>query len=34
MVWNVAAEHQRRWAAFTGVLAGMLMLYLTGVVIK
>jgi ZIP family zinc transporter len=34
MIWNAAVERQRPWAAFTGVLAGMLMLYLTGVVIK
>jgi zinc transporter, ZIP family len=34
MVWAGAAERQRPWAALSGVLAGMLMLYLTGVVIK
>jgi ZIP family zinc transporter len=34
MVWTGAAERQRPWAALSGVLAGMLMLYLTGVVIK
>jgi ZIP family zinc transporter len=34
MVWKGSAERQRPWAALTGVLAGMLMLYLTGVVIK
>ena len=34
MIWSGAAERQRPWAAFAGVLVGMLMLYLTGVVIK
>lgn len=34
MIWKGAAERQRPWAAFAGVLTGMLMLYLTGVVIK
>jgi len=34
MIWKGSAERQRPWAALTGVLAGMLMLYLTGVVIK
>jgi zinc transporter ZupT len=34
MIWTGAAERQRPWAAFAGVLAGMLMLYVTGVVIK
>jgi zinc transporter, ZIP family len=34
MIWTGAAERQQPWAAFAGVLAGMLMLYLTGVVIK
>lgn len=34
MVWQGSAERQRPWAAFAGVLTGMLMLYLTGVVIK
>ena len=34
MIWNAAAQSQRPWAAFAGVLAGMLILYLTGVVIK
>jgi zinc transporter, ZIP family len=34
MVWKEAEERHRPWAAFTGVLTGMLMLYLTGAVIK
>lgn len=34
MIWKGAAERQRPWAAFAGVLAGMLVLYLTGVGIK
>ena len=34
MVWKGAAERQQPWTAFAGVLAGMLVLYLTGVVIK
>ena len=34
MIWKGEAERQRPWTAFAGVLAGMLMLYLTGVVIK
>jgi ZIP family zinc transporter len=34
MIWSGAAERQRHWAAFAGVLVGMLMLYLTGLVIK
>jgi ZIP family zinc transporter len=34
MIWRAAAERQRPWAAFAGVLAGMLTLYVTGVVIK
>jgi ZIP family zinc transporter len=34
MIWKGAAERQSSWAAFAGVLAGMLMLYLTGLVIK
>jgi ZIP family zinc transporter len=34
MIWSGAAERQRPWAAFAGVLVGMLMLYLTGIVIK
>ncbi len=33
-IWNRGVEPQRPWVAFAGVLAGMLMLYLTGVVIK
>jgi zinc transporter ZupT len=34
MVWRKAEERERPWAAFAGVLAGMLTLYLTGLVIK
>ena len=34
MVWKGSAERQRPWAALTGVLTGMLMLYLTGLAIK
>ena len=34
MVWKGAAERQQPGTAFAGVLAGMLVLYLTGVVIK
>jgi ZIP family zinc transporter len=34
MIWKGAAERQRPWAAFAGVLAGMLTLYLTGLAIK
>lgn len=34
MIWKGAAERQRPWAAFAGVLTGMLVLYVTGVVIK
>jgi zinc transporter, ZIP family len=34
MIWKAAEDRQRPWAAFAGVLAGMLMLYVTGIVIK
>ena len=34
MIWEGSTERQRPWAAFSGVLTGMLILYLTGVVIK
>jgi zinc transporter ZupT len=34
MIWRKAAELDRPWAAFAGVMAGMLALYLTGLVIK
>jgi ZIP family zinc transporter len=34
LVWTGTVEHRRAWTALTGVLAGMLVLYLTGVVIK
>jgi zinc transporter ZupT len=34
MIWHGSAERRKPWAAFAGVLTGMLMLYLTGVVIK
>ena len=34
MVWQGSTAGQRPWAAFAGVLTGMLILYLTGVVIK
>ena len=34
MIWGAAAERQRPWAAFAGVLAGMLTLYVTGLILK
>lgn len=34
MVWQGSEERRRPWTAFAGVLTGMLMLYVTGVVIK
>ena len=34
MIWRKAGELDRPWAAFAGVMAGMLALYLTGLVIK
>jgi zinc transporter, ZIP family len=34
MIWRKTEEREQPWAAFAGVLAGMLMLYLTGVIIK
>lgn len=34
MVWQGSEERRRPWTAFAGVLTGMLLLYLTGVVIK